>query len=178
MICRGTGWRKNLRPIEVKLWIGKARGVRSANAYDAGIKDVDEYVERWTQWWDFIQPAWRKRDGAGWKIHEAYDENWDWGTLAMKGPNGALNLIASLYFWGAAVRNDPTRRPRFEAAVQDVLWMLEGMAESLSAQLGGHRGRRRGGSGGSGGSTHRGGGGTQAGDEGKGKKAATKRKAR
>ncbi|KAJ7983071.1 hypothetical protein DFH06DRAFT_977918, partial [Mycena polygramma] len=134
-----NGLEKNLRPVEVKLWIGKARGVRSQHAYDAGISNVEEYVERWNAWWDFIQPSWRKRDAAGWKIHEAYDEKWDWGTLAMKGPNGVLNLVASLYFWGAAARGDLIRRAKFEAAVQDVLWMLEGVAESLSARAGGAR---------------------------------------
>jgi hypothetical protein len=42
--------------------------------------------------------------------------------------NGVLSVVASLCFWGRAVQDKPDLRMVWEAAVQDVVWMLEGMA--------------------------------------------------
>jgi hypothetical protein len=45
-----------------------------------------------------------------------------------RGANGVLSIVASLFFWGRAVQHEPELRFAWEAAVGDVVWMLEGMA--------------------------------------------------
>ncbi|KAJ7168774.1 hypothetical protein C8R46DRAFT_897828, partial [Mycena filopes] len=132
---RGLG--KELRPLEVTTWINAGRGTRSKNVYDAGIRDVGDYGTRWRAWWDSLQPEWRKKDKHGArKVYSEYDEGMDWDTLASRGPNGTLSVVASLYFWGsacegAAVASTPEDKQLWEAAVHDVTWMLEGVEWSL-----------------------------------------------
>jgi hypothetical protein len=54
----------------------------------------------------------------------------EWGVLFQWGINGVLSIVAALYFWGCAVidaaNSELTRA--WEAEVQDVGWLLEGMA--------------------------------------------------
>ncbi|KAJ7863692.1 hypothetical protein B0H13DRAFT_1534162, partial [Mycena leptocephala] len=124
MLRKGVA--KELRPKEVSVWIG--------NAYDAAITDLDDYAIWWQTWWDSLQPTWRGRQGEQWRIYEEFDRNWDWGTLASKGPNGGLSIVASLYFWGAARKQqgltsgwEALNQAKWHAAVQDVLWVYEGV---------------------------------------------------
>jgi hypothetical protein len=39
-----------------------------------------------------------------------------------------LSIVASLYFWGCAVHKKPELHASWDAAVGDVVWVLEGMA--------------------------------------------------
>jgi hypothetical protein len=53
----------------------------------------------------------------------------EWGPLYQWGVNGMLSLVASLFFWGCAVRqSDGEIYSLWEKAVLDVGWMLEGLA--------------------------------------------------
>jgi hypothetical protein len=128
--------------------------MRSKNPYNTAINDLDEYAIRWQAWWDSLQPAWCGRQGEQWKIYEEYDSNWDWGTLASMGPNGGLSIVASLYFWGAARKErglangwEALNQAKWHAAVQDVIWVYEGVEASLSPCAGNGRGRAIGSSG-------------------------------
>jgi hypothetical protein len=125
------------RPREVSEWVRAGRGLRSRSkkAYHAVIADVAEYAQRWGSWWKSLQPEWRKRGSDNrWEILDHYPDECEWGTLASQGQNGCLSLVASLYFWGMA-------RPvgdgnagvwsEWDWAVQDVLWMMEGVEMSL-----------------------------------------------
>ncbi|KAJ7625134.1 hypothetical protein DFH06DRAFT_1008265, partial [Mycena polygramma] len=126
------------RPVEVGIWIGRHRGTKSAYPYSPQIENVVDYTNRWQQWWDTLQPAWRQRDTFRWKTPETYPANCDWGVLAKPGPNGALGLVASLYFWGFT-RNalgpgggwSTLNQTKWNDALQDVLWVLEGVESSL-----------------------------------------------
>ncbi|KAJ7810047.1 hypothetical protein B0H13DRAFT_1667752 [Mycena leptocephala] len=130
------------RPREVHDWIRAGRGLRSKKAYDAHVTDVDDYEQRWGIWWDSLQPEWRKKVDGKWKIYDGYESGWDWGTLSSPGQNGCLCLVASLYFWGMAKKDHGTDDGncnagiwgRWDWAVQDVLWMMEGVEASLPAR--------------------------------------------
>ncbi|KAJ6551553.1 hypothetical protein B0H19DRAFT_854218, partial [Mycena capillaripes] len=87
------------RPKELKVWISVAWGTRSTNPYNAGITDLNDYAVRWQTWWDSMQPAWRQREGEQRKIYKVDDKGWNWGNLAVQGPNGWLNVVAGLFFW-------------------------------------------------------------------------------
>ncbi|KAJ7774520.1 hypothetical protein DFH07DRAFT_732692 [Mycena maculata] len=115
------------RPTQVTAWIGSARGKR---ACDTSVPNPTAYAAKWQKWWDSLQPAWRERAEDGtWAVTGGYGANGkEWGLLYQWGVNGTLSIVASLLFWGCAVREDDEARSMWEAAVLDVGWMLEGLA--------------------------------------------------
>ncbi|KAJ7444534.1 hypothetical protein B0H11DRAFT_2249990 [Mycena galericulata] len=132
------------RPAEVQAWIRAGRGLRAKGNYDAGITDLGDYAKRWTAWWDSLQPTWRKRGTDGqWVVGGSYGDEWD--TLWFPGQNGCASLVASLYFWGAskqalgggegAVWNGE-ERAKWDRAVQDVVWVVEGLENAVPAPKG------------------------------------------
>ncbi|KAJ7483689.1 hypothetical protein B0H11DRAFT_2231840 [Mycena galericulata] len=77
-----SGVSKTGRPKEIDRWIRAGRGLRAKKGWDAGIRDVNEYGNRWWAWWDLLQPAWRTRgEHGGWALEEGYDEDWEWPSL-------------------------------------------------------------------------------------------------
>ncbi|KAJ7490201.1 hypothetical protein B0H11DRAFT_1719305 [Mycena galericulata] len=132
------------RPAEVQAWIRAGRGLRSKAVFDAGIEDLEDYAKRWSSWWDSLQPEWRTRDADGqWTIGVEYGNDWD--TLWVPGQNGLSSVVASLYFWGSSSRAMGTNGlsvwnrdelERWERAVQDVVWMVEGLEQAVPSPKG------------------------------------------
>jgi hypothetical protein len=119
---------KTGRPEIITRWISRLRGKR---ACDTTIEDPAAYAVTWQGWWDTLQPKWRKKDADGaWSVTGGYGVNGnEWGPLYQWGVNGMLSLVASLFFWGCAVRqSDDEMYSLWEKAVLDVGWMLEGLA--------------------------------------------------
>ncbi|KAJ6503113.1 hypothetical protein DFH09DRAFT_944205 [Mycena vulgaris] len=115
------------RPKQVGTWIALQRGKRGAGPPE--VTDSVAYAAQWQLWWDSLQPAWRGRDANGaWSVAEYGEGGKDWGPLYRWGVNGALSLVASLYFWGCGVLQRGESAETWETAVCDVTWMLEGMA--------------------------------------------------
>ncbi|KAJ7457076.1 hypothetical protein FB451DRAFT_1047773, partial [Mycena latifolia] len=114
------------RPKQIAEWIRGGRGTKSKQT--PKIKSVSKFAEEWDAWWDSIQPSWRKRDANGKRIVGG-EYGKDWGQMDCSGPNGCLSAAAGLYFWGLAVSGsgDESARSEWECAVQDVVWVLEGM---------------------------------------------------
>ncbi|KAJ7226559.1 hypothetical protein C8J57DRAFT_1093137, partial [Mycena rebaudengoi] len=113
------------RPEQVKLWIQSAQGKQGqANPV---VDNVVKYAEVWWGWWKTLQPDWRtsRLDGC-WLCELPYRR--DWEPLMHWGPNGTLSVVMSLYFWGCAVQDDAVMREKWEDAVEDVAWILEGLA--------------------------------------------------
>ncbi|KAJ6518242.1 hypothetical protein C8R47DRAFT_959865 [Mycena vitilis] len=119
------------RPKQVGLWIANGRLVNGRKRRaDVEISDASAYALGWQEWWDRLQPKWRKRAKDGtWSVEGRYDGQ-DWGPLYHWGVNGVLNLVASLCFWGRCVLANQVASDRrvWEVAVDDVTWMMEGMA--------------------------------------------------
>ncbi|KAK7020076.1 hypothetical protein R3P38DRAFT_2536029 [Favolaschia claudopus] len=119
-----TNLTSKLRPKQVGAWIARnRRGVEI-------VMQPAEYASQWQSWWDSLQPSWRIKDkGGSWAITASYGGGGrEWGPLYRWGVNGALTIVASLYFWGLGVVSQPEFRSVWESAVQDVCWMFEGMA--------------------------------------------------
>ncbi|KAJ7766369.1 hypothetical protein DFH07DRAFT_737340 [Mycena maculata] len=114
-------------PAQVGAWIGTHRGKRGS---DPKVTDPAAFAVAWKNWWDFLQPAWRVKDGDGkWSVTGGYGKDGtEWGNLYQWGVNGTLSLLAALYFWGVAVEGQGELETVWEAEVIDVAWMLEGMA--------------------------------------------------
>ncbi|KAJ7682146.1 hypothetical protein DFH06DRAFT_977847 [Mycena polygramma] len=134
-----TGVTGNDRPAEIQRWIRAGRGRRQKTKYDAGVVDVAGYGRRWWTWWDSLQPEWRKRGADGkWEICAEYQKDWTWDALSFPGQNGCISVAASLYFW-ASSRNalgggeewTGEAREQWDRAVQDVVWTLEGLEQTL-----------------------------------------------
>ncbi|KAJ7154384.1 hypothetical protein C8R43DRAFT_855276, partial [Mycena crocata] len=114
------------RPIQVTRWINSARGERKARGLE--VTKPDEYAVIWWEWYNLMQPGWRttESDGKTWQTGGEYGTDWD--TLCFWGRNGVLSIVAGLYFWGCGVATLPEKRDAWEAAVNDVAWLFEGLA--------------------------------------------------
>ncbi|CAK5277261.1 unnamed protein product [Mycena citricolor] len=115
------------RPAAVTTWI---RGKRNKIPR---LPNIDAYAMQWDRWWSSLQPEWRVKDtvaGAGWSRVTYGGDGREWGPLYIWGPNGTQSLLGALYMWGIQLRETGTasQRASWEEAVQDVGWMLEGLA--------------------------------------------------
>ncbi|KAJ7081098.1 hypothetical protein C8R43DRAFT_850939, partial [Mycena crocata] len=112
---KGYGYKNPLRglprmdrPTEADAWINGARGSRGGlivNGAGPVILSVVVFEERWWKWWGSLQPAWRKKavGRLGRFTRDEYPPQGnaaDWETLRFPGQNGALTLVATLYWWG------------------------------------------------------------------------------
>ncbi|KAJ7614713.1 hypothetical protein DFH06DRAFT_1146232 [Mycena polygramma] len=119
------------RPTQVGLWIQGGRGTRLK--FPPSIGNVEKYAKEWAEWWGTLQPRWREKDEhEEWKLegHDTAGDNWD--PLEAPGQNGCLSVVASLYFWGVCSNQSDELRQRWERAVLDVTWMLEGLRASIA----------------------------------------------
>ncbi|KAJ6447702.1 hypothetical protein C8R45DRAFT_948411 [Mycena sanguinolenta] len=108
-------------------WIKVGRGTKSRKA--PVVANIVLHVDQWDTWWSKIQPGWRERDANGrWHVDAAYNMTRDWGKVECYGVNWLLSAVGTLYFWGVATRFGPEeQRVRWEQAVNDVVWVLEGL---------------------------------------------------
>ncbi|KAF8170607.1 hypothetical protein K438DRAFT_1613633, partial [Mycena galopus ATCC 62051] len=116
------------RPETIGKWIVEARGQKQCAP---PVTNPAKFGKHWWTWWESFQPEWRVRaaDGAL-VIRDSYGE-WD-DNLLHWGLNGLLRMVAGLYFWGCAVSESPDLQDDWEAAVQDVSWILKGLARKFS----------------------------------------------
>ncbi|KAJ7511244.1 hypothetical protein B0H11DRAFT_2215083 [Mycena galericulata] len=118
------------RPAQVYSWIKGGRGKKTKAP--PCINNVDLYAKQWAEWWDSMQPAWRTRDADGhWSVGGSWGPADQWDPLEAPGPNGCLSVVASLFFWGRAKTQSEELRSQWDRAVQDVVWMLEGLEASI-----------------------------------------------
>ncbi|KAJ7152153.1 hypothetical protein C8R43DRAFT_1127235 [Mycena crocata] len=117
------------RPTQVSEWIKNLRGKRG-DEEKTRVMDPAQYEQQWKVWWATLQPKWRVRGADGeWVAEGTYGpDGKEWGPLYRWGVNGTLSILASLYFWGCAVVDDNALRVPWDAAVNDVVWMMEGLA--------------------------------------------------
>ncbi|KAJ7226780.1 hypothetical protein GGX14DRAFT_693001 [Mycena pura] len=110
------------RPSQIASWVSVGRGTRGGPmGKGAGpcIGSVADFEKEWWLWWGTLQPKWRERIGA---------------NLRFPGQNGALNLVATLYWWGMKLSTCSKRdqRESWVDAVTDVTWMLQGLLAAES----------------------------------------------
>lgn len=92
------------RPQVVSDWIQRAR----PSTWRPTINDTKAYEKLHCHWWTLVQ---RKAGG-------------DWKELRLPGPNGILSVLASLFYWGSAVRESRKSCKKWEAAVEDCIKVL------------------------------------------------------
>ncbi|KAJ7041691.1 hypothetical protein C8F04DRAFT_946802 [Mycena alexandri] len=120
------------RPKVLAAWIRGGRGTKSK--LQPVVASLATFVPEWDGWWDSMQPEWRERNRQGrWRIDLPYQKEWDWGVMQAYGINGILSVVAGIYFWGVAVlaQHDEDQTARWDNAVQDVVWVLEGLESTF-----------------------------------------------
>ncbi|KAJ7127330.1 hypothetical protein C8R43DRAFT_843636, partial [Mycena crocata] len=106
----------DVRPEEVKDWIHKGRSTLGK------IGDQGGFVDSWWAWWRSVQPAERKWAAGGGLSCPA---GMKWGKLAtMCGPNGILQVMLALLWWGTAVVGKGAESEDWTSAVADVDFAL------------------------------------------------------
>ncbi|KAJ7707284.1 hypothetical protein B0H16DRAFT_1746505 [Mycena metata] len=120
-----------VRPKVISAWVRGGRGTKSKT--QPTVDSISKFVAEWNGWWDSMQPAWRERNRQGrWRVDPPYRKEWDWGVLDTYGVNGILSAVAGIYFWGVAVLSGSEDDiARWDTAVQDVVWVLEGLESTF-----------------------------------------------
>jgi hypothetical protein len=109
-------------PTEVEWWIGRARKLQPA------IKNIPKFETSFWAWWKALQPRWREvRDVPGVLTHAHRQGDGDWSELDKPGQNGFLTVISLLSWWGQALRGGSLGMVEWQAATDDVNWVLTQM---------------------------------------------------
>lgn len=112
------------RPEIVGKWIANARSPTFERHHT--VTDLKAYEKQFWAWWAAVQPGWRTLDDGGRprRVEATGDESWE--CLNVKGPNGLVNAVAALYFWGLAVAkiDADTYRTSQERSIKYRLWKL------------------------------------------------------
>jgi hypothetical protein len=101
-----------LRPVQVGAWVQRARSGKP------DIKDVEEFAQSWTRWWQEINPLWRKGITPMPRIDGC------WSSMDLPGPNGFLNVLVCLKWWRERLQEESEG---WKEAVGDVKWVLTKM---------------------------------------------------
>jgi len=112
------------RPPEVHLWIKSGRTPRCPSAIN-----LAKYQKDFWAWWEKIQP-----DGRKVKLDTSLRlVSGDWAALDKPGANGVASVMAALFFWGSALRDDPGQAASWNCALDDVSWVLQQLCLLRSA---------------------------------------------
>ncbi|KAF7799069.1 hypothetical protein EIP86_010299, partial [Pleurotus ostreatoroseus] len=111
------GFSPKHRPAEISLWIKNARSGPIV------ITNPEKYTKQYKSWWDKINPTWRVRNGEN--LTRGGDG--DWSSMTIGSTNGFLNVIAGL----VALR-DTVGVEEWREAMEDVLWVLQGVRQQRS----------------------------------------------
>lgn len=111
------------RPEEVKWWNGWGKKFETIPVFE-----VANFAVSWRRWWEGLQPSWRPQDL--WPPSRDVPTDEDWCSLHRGGNNGIFLVIMCLSWWAARATSEKDRAP-FEAAKQDVTWVLEQVLESI-----------------------------------------------
>jgi len=103
------------RPQEVAHW-GREHGPMPS------IMNVPQFELDWVSWWRSCQPKWRPTNEWPYPRDDAEDR--DWTRLNVTGPHGLFAIIVSTSWWAASMDSE-FDRTLFNAAIEDLHWVLE-----------------------------------------------------
>jgi len=95
------------------------------------IVDVEEFHEKWVNWWGSSQPKWRSVESWPFPRNDAKGEDWD--RLNITGQHGLFAVVMSMSWWAASMNLDP-HRAAFDAAVANLQWVIENLVD-FNSQL-------------------------------------------
>lgn len=117
------------RPEAIHWWISRAR------TGCPPIQDIHTFANQFWTWWCGLQPAWRKLSipQYGQAVPALRTVAGGWAELDKPGLNGFLSIIAALNWWGAQVQAEEAQFLFWNAAVEDVSWVMEQLIETRFA---------------------------------------------
>ncbi|KAF7290051.1 hypothetical protein HMN09_01310200 [Mycena chlorophos] len=87
------------------------------------------FMNAFRDWWDGLQPSWRKKDVRGrWKRVTYGCGGRQWGRLFTWGDHGFDIIVAGLYMWGCSVEEGSPMHEAWGVALADAIWVFEGIA--------------------------------------------------
>lgn len=118
------------RPAEVKAWQGNR-----SRAVSLSPDRLDPFGSEWWMWWRALQPGWRNLEEGDGALGDQYRQEvlGDLSGLDKTGKNGLLLVVSTLGWWGSGLKREGvwdeggTGLVRWQEAVDDVLWVLEGL---------------------------------------------------
>lgn len=118
------------RPEMASKWVndGRLSRTKTKKMPTLALADLPAFKRSFQTWYDGMQPSWRSKVEDRWVRAKVGRKKLDWELLDVRGVNGMLTVIATLYWWGMAVRNhSQDEYDEWEAAVDDVSWVLQKM---------------------------------------------------
>ena len=119
----------NPRPEEISLWFKWGR--RLTGKGTPVINSIEEYREKWIEWWSAAQPQWR--DTEDWPFDKEDVTGKDWGHLVDGGKDGMYLVIVSLAWWICA--QDSEDESALDEAIKDITWVINNLISWLEASI-------------------------------------------
>ena len=88
------------------------------------IESVDDFHQRWVEWWGTCQPKWRLT--TTWLYDRGDTKDKDWNKLNVMGPHGFFAVIMSASWWVNSMDLE-SFHDTFSPAVEDLHWVIEGL---------------------------------------------------
>jgi hypothetical protein len=118
-----TGFPSSHRPEQIANWIQNRRTLMVHR--QPKIKNVEAFITAFWSWWNLINPSWRIRVDDRLKI----GGSGPWDSLHKPGQNGFLTVLQILNWWRGLLDSSDTKE--WDSAVEDVLWVMKGVQNSL-----------------------------------------------
>ncbi|EIW81620.1 hypothetical protein CONPUDRAFT_154151 [Coniophora puteana RWD-64-598 SS2] len=116
------------RPDQIATWIKNGR----ASSCRPTLRDPQQFAKGWWAWWAHIQPQWRHIAAPSDSVAPRLSrEDGDWSAFDKPGQNGFLSVIVALKWWGSET-SESSKDPLWEAAAEDVRWVMGCVAQSRS----------------------------------------------
>jgi hypothetical protein len=114
------------RPEQIAIWNQNRRPL--APNRQPSIKDPQAFINAFWKWWDAINPSWRVREDGRLRI----GGSGCWSSLCKPGQNGFLSVLQVLKWWRELLDTASLSVQEWEAALEDVVWVLHEVLRSLS----------------------------------------------
>ncbi|KAL0576159.1 SERTA domain-containing protein 3 [Marasmius crinis-equi] len=122
------------QPVQIAEWIqhGQQPG------FNAKIPDVEQYGDRFIQWFKHCSPSWRTKSNGS--ILMSRQSGMDWKDMKITGQNGIASIVAGMAFWKTALDALPRNTARhrqvlarlekdFHDALQELLYSITEMTK-------------------------------------------------
>ena len=96
------------------------------------VSNVQSYRDGWVAWWTSCQPPWRQKNE--WPLSRECPSTVNWAKVGARGQSGLFLVIMSTTWWAASIECEDDW-VEFDAAVDDVKWLIDRITEALPARM-------------------------------------------
>lgn len=112
------------RPSAIQWWTKSRRTMTSFPDIDISV-----FPSQVRDWWNTIQPAWRRNEGSSRILSRDAPLNEDWIISRRVGSNGLLLFVMAAFWWGMAATKtgDISAREALNSFLGDLVYVLESL---------------------------------------------------